>query len=46
MESSSRVRENVDPTWEHFSLEADEKDKILLHVCIVGKHIKVGVLIG
>ena len=25
MESSSRVRENVDPAWEHFSLEADEK---------------------
>ena len=46
MESSSRVRENVDPAWEHFSLEADEKGRNTLHVCIVGKHIKVGVLIG
>ena len=25
MESSSRVREKVDPAWEHFSLGADEK---------------------
>ena len=25
VESSSRVREKVDPTWEHFSLGADEK---------------------
>ena len=46
MESSSRVREKVDPAWEHFSLGADEKGGILLHVYIVGKHIKVEVLIG
>ena len=25
VESSSRVREKVDPAWEHFSLGADEK---------------------
>ena len=27
MESSSRVREKVDPAWEHFSLGADEKGR-------------------
>ena len=27
VESSSRVREKVDPAWEHFSLEADEKGR-------------------
>ncbi|KAL0010843.1 hypothetical protein SO802_005951 [Lithocarpus litseifolius] len=27
VESSSRVREKVDPTWEHFSLGADEKGR-------------------
>ena len=27
MESSSRVRENVDPAWEHFNLGADEKGR-------------------
>ena len=46
MESSSRVREKVDPAWEHFSLGADKKGRILLHVYIVEKHIKMGVLIG
>ena len=46
VESSSRIREKVDSAWEHFSLGWMKRDKILLHVCIVGKHIKVGVLIG
>ena len=27
MESSSRVREKVDPAWEHFNLRADEKGR-------------------
>ena len=46
VESSSRVREKVDSAWEHFSLRADKKGWNTLHVCIVGKHIKVGVLIA
>ena len=46
VESSSRVREKVDLACEHFSLEGMRRNRILLHVCIVGKHIKVRVLIG
>ncbi|KAK4596520.1 hypothetical protein RGQ29_014530 [Quercus rubra] len=40
MESSSRVREKVDPAWEHFSLGADEKGRNTF-TCDIGSCKKV-----
>ena len=46
VESSSRVRERLIRLGNILALRRIRRDGILLHVCIVGKHIKVGVLIG